>query len=165
MCRSSRRHSGYPDEVRQQWLVRAALMMILHVAVRTALGYVALYWPTSGQLPRTAGLLVVLAAALLWSGVDALRENVDDDDRDDLILRWLKAAVLAGPVAGLLGWAVEGLFIDSVGTSELTAEVIGGGAFTALLIFLPAMLGMAFGKFVRPDRDGFRRRINREPSV
>ncbi|MGZ4588616.1 MAG: B-4DMT family transporter [Mycobacteriaceae bacterium] len=145
----------------RQWLVRAGLMVVVHVAVRTALGYAALSWPTSSQLQRNAGLVVVLAVALLWSGVDALRENPDDEDRDDLTLRWLKVAVLAGPVAGLVGWSVEGLFIDSVGTSQLAGDVIGGGAFTALLIFVPAILGLLFGRLARTDRKANRR----EPSV
>lgn len=136
----------------RQWLVRAGLLSLVHVAARTALGFSALSWPTSGQSQRIGGLLAVLAVALLWSGIDALREDPDDDERDDLVLRWLKAAVLAGPVAGLLGWAVEGAFIDSVGTSALPGNIIGGGAFTALLIFIPALVGMMFGRWARADR-------------
>ncbi len=149
----------------REWLTRAGLMMLLHVGVRTALGFAALSWPTSGQTQRTAGLVVVVVVAMVWAGLDVLRENVDDAERDDLPLRWLKAAVLAGPVAGLVGWAVESVFIDSVGTSTLVGDVIGGGAFTALLIVVPAMIGLAFGRLARPDRRVQRRRPSREPSV
>ena len=159
------RTDGYPDGVSKQWLIRAGLMTLVHVGVRTALGFAALSWPTSGQAQRNVGLAVVLIVAALWAGVDALRENVDDDERDDLPARWLKAAALAGPVAGLLGWAIEGLFIDSVGTSALAGNVIGGGAFTALLIFIPALIGMMLGQIARPDRTTFRRSASREPSV
>ncbi len=149
----------------REWLTRAGLMMLLHVGVRTALGFAALSWPTSGQTQRTAGLVVVVVVAMVWAGLDVVRENLDDDERDDLPLRWLKAAVLAGPVAGLAGWAVEGMFIDSTGTSALGGDVIGGGAFTALLIVVPAMIGLAFGRLARTDRRVLRRRVTREPSV
>lgn len=139
--------------------------MLVHVAARTALGFAALSWPTSGQLQRIIGVVVVVVIAALWAGLDSLRENPDDDERDDLMQRWLKAAVLAGPVAGLVGWAIEGLFIDSIGTSALAGNIIGGGAFTALLIFVPAMIGVAFGRLARTDRPRSRRSVSREPSV
>ncbi len=77
--------------------------MLVHVAVRTALGFAALSWPSELPLQRNIGLLVVLAVALLWGGVDALLEDLSDEDRDELTLRWLKAAVVAGPLAGLVG--------------------------------------------------------------
>jgi len=154
---------GYPSGVRE-WLPRAGLMMLVHVAARTALGFAALSWPTSGQLQRIIGFVVVVIAAL-WSGLDTLRENLADDERAGLTQRWLTAAVVAGPVAGLVGWAIEGLFIDSIGTSALAGDIIGGGAFTALLIFVPAVVGMMFGRLARTDRARFRRSVSREPSV
>lgn len=149
----------------EQWLVRAGLMTLVHVGVRTALGFAALSWPTAGQTQRMSGLAVVVVVAVLWAGVDTLRENTDDEARDDLAVRWLKAAALAGPLAGLLGWAVESIFIDSVGTSALAGNLIGGGAFTALLIFIPALVGMGFGRVARAERGGLRRSVRREPSV
>ena len=158
------RATGYPAGVRE-WLTRAGLMMLLHVGVRTALGFAALSWPTSGQTQRIAGLVLVVVVAMAWAGLDGVRENVDDDQRGDLTVRWLKAAVLAGPVAGLAGWAVEGMFIDSTSTSTLGGDVVGGGAFTALLILVPAMIGLAFGRLARTDRRVLHRPINREPSV
>lgn len=139
--------------------------MLVHVAVRTALGFAALSWPSDLPLQRNIGLLVVLAVALLWGGVDALLEDLSDEDRDELTLRWLKAAVLVGPLAGLVGWAVGGLFIDVVGAGQLPSEIIGGGAFTALLIFVPAVVGMLFGRLARPDNKSLRRGLRREPSV
>jgi len=155
---------GYPAGVRE-WLPRAGLMMLVHVAARTALGFAALSWPTSGQLQRIIGFVVVVVIAALWSGLDTLRESLADDEREDLTQRWLTAAVVAGPVAGLVGWAIEGLFIDSIGTSALAGDIIGGGAFTALLIFVPAVVGMMFGRLARTDRARFRRSVSREPSV
>lgn len=157
---------GYPAGVRE-WLPRAGLMMLVHVAARTALGFAALSWPTSGQLQRIIGFVVVVVVviAALWSGLDTLRENLADDERAGLTQRWLTAAVVAGPVAGLVGWAIEGLFIDSIGTSALAGDIIGGGAFTALLILFPAVVGMMFGRLARTDRARFRRSVSREPSV
>lgn len=149
----------------REWLTRAGFMVLLHVAVRTTLGLAALSWPTSGPTQRTAGLVVVVVVAMVWAGLDALRERTDDEPGADLTVRWLKAAVLAGPVAGLVGWAVEGIFIDSSGTSTLLGDVLGGGAFTALLILVPAVVGLAFGRLARSDHRVSDRPVRREPSV
>lgn len=139
-------------------------MVLVQVTARTAVSYAAVSWPTHGPLQRNTGLVVVLAVVLLWSGIDALREDLHDD-HEDLTVRWLKAGVLAGPVAGLLGWAVQALFIDAVGTSQLAGNIIGGGAFTALLIVVPALFGVMFGHFVRPDRKAERAETRQRASV
>ncbi len=127
-------------------------MVVLHVTVAAALGLAAVEWPTSGALQRAAAFVVLVVPPLVWAGLDSLRDDALDDDPDErstLNLGWLKAALAAGPVAGLLSWAVQAVFIDKMGASELLGSIIGGGAFTALLIYLPATVGLVLGRLAR----------------
>lgn len=132
------------------WLLRGAAMVLLHVLVRTALAVALISAPGSATVPRAVALVVLVVVAVLWAGLDAVREDLDDVQRDDLSARWLKAALLTGPVAGLIGWAVQGLFVDASGSAQLLVELTGGAAFTVLLVLVPAVLGILVGHRVRP---------------
>lgn len=130
--------------------MRAAFLVLLHALVRTGLELVLRTAPGHDGVLRYASVVVLVLVALLWAGLDVVREDREDVQRDDLAARWLKAALLAGPLAGLLGWAVEGLFVDASGSGELLVELTGGAAFTALLVLLPAALELFVGGRVRP---------------
>lgn len=134
--------------------MRAAFLVLLHVLVRTGLELVLRTAPGHDGVLRYASVVVLVLVARLWAGLDVVREDREDVQRDDLAARRLKAALLAGPLAGplagLLGWAVEGLFVDASGSEELLVELTGGAAFTALLVLLPAALGLFVGGRVRP---------------
>ena len=133
------------------WLVRATSLVLLHVLVRTGLELVLRSAPTHASLLRYGSLVVLVLAALLWAGLDAVREDRGDTRRDDLTARWLKTALVVGPLAGLVAWAVQGLLIDASGTEQLRVELTGGAAFTALLVLLPAALGLFVGGRVRQE--------------
>jgi hypothetical protein len=132
------------------WLVRATSLILLHVLVRTDLELVLRTAPSSGAALRYGSVALLVLVALLWAGLDAVREDREDVQRDDLFTRWLKAALLTGPAAGLVGWAVEGLLVDASGTEQLLVELTGGAAFTALLVLVPAALGLFVGRRARP---------------
>lgn len=133
------------------WLVRATSLVLLHVVVRTGLELALRSAPTHANLLRYGSLVVLVLAALLWAGLDAVREDREDSRRDDLGARWLKTALVVGPLAGLAGWTVQGLLIDASGNEQLLVELTGGAAFTALLVLLPAALGLFAGGRVRHD--------------
>lgn len=133
------------------WLVRATSLIFLHVLVRTGLELVLRSAPAHAGLLRYGSLVLLVLVALLWGGLDAVREDREDVQRDDLAARWLKTALVVGPLAGLVGWAVQGLLIDASGTEQLLVELTGGAAFTALLVLLPAALGLFVGGRVRQD--------------
>lgn len=130
--------------------MRGTSLVLLHVLARTGLELALRSAPAHGDLLRYGTVVLLVLVALLWAGLDAVREDREDVQRDDLSARWLRASLLTGPLAGLVGWAVEGLFIDASGSEELLVEVTGGAAFTALLVLVPAALGLFVGGRVRP---------------
>ena len=132
------------------WLVRATSLVLLHVLVRTGLELLLRTAPGYEQVLRYGALVLLVLVVLLWAGLDAVREDREDVQRDDLTTRWLKAALLTGPVAGLVGWAVQGLLVDASGSEQLLVELTGGAAFTALLVLAPAAVGIFVGGRVRP---------------
>ena len=124
--------------------------------------------------PTSAGvislLLVVLlgGAAAAWGfrdGTEDAQENADPDRRRDLAMRWLLAGLVAGVLGGAVAWLIS-LFYRGIYAEGLFAEVTAFAAFTALLVFLPAMFAVTVGRW-RVDRnrvDEPRRRISEDGS-
>ncbi|QBJ98344.1 hypothetical protein ERC79_22200 [Rhodococcus sp. ABRD24] len=133
------------------WVVRGLGLALVHVVVRTLLGAAVAQWPQQGGLMRWFSLVVVIIAALLWGGFDGIRDrraHRDPEDGADLTMMWLKAALLGGVLAGAVAWLV-GLILDiTVTDGSLLFEVTSGAAFTVLLIFIPAMIAVALGRFL-----------------
>ncbi|HKN52279.1 MAG TPA: hypothetical protein VJX66_07260, partial [Amycolatopsis sp.] len=71
-------------------------MAVLHGAAVTLLAKYAVFHPTGGALVISLALAVLVGAAALWSALDAWR------DRPDRGRTWFIAALVAGPVAGIL---------------------------------------------------------------
>lgn len=91
-------------------------------------------WP--GKIVSIA-LLVGVAAA--WAAVDGwlLRR---DRGRD-----WFVAGLITGPVAGVLGVVGRATLVDQTGVGALSDALTGGAAFTALLVIVPAGVGLFAG--------------------
>ncbi|MCI4676146.1 B-4DMT family transporter [Candidatus Mycolicibacterium alkanivorans] len=115
------------------------------------------------QYPTKAGMislvLVVLfgIAAFVWGLLDGRADanaNPDPDRRRDLAMRWLLAGLVAGVVAGAVAWAIS-LFYQNVYVEGLISEVTTFAAFTALVVFTPAIAAVAIGRWMvdrgRPD--------------
>lgn len=138
------------------WLLRGVVMTVVHVLARVLLGIAIIEAPLHSTVWKTIVVAVVVLVALLWGGVDGIadaRANADPDDYADLTLRWLKAGVLAGVLAGIISWIVGSFAFDGIGQASLWVEIFAGGSFTALIIFAPAFLGAAVGRFlVRRDQ-------------
>ena len=128
----------------QPWLTRALAMALLHAVADTALAKAAVYDPTGLTTARIVAIALLVGAAALWSAVDAMI------GREDLGRTWLIASLVAGPVSGVLYVIGRAVFVDSGGAGELWTAVTGGAAFTALLILVPAGLGMFVGARVKP---------------
>ena len=84
-------------------------------------------------------LAVLVGAAALWSALDAWRD-VPDRGR-----AWFIAALVAGVVSGILYVIGRAVFVDQTGVSELGGALTGGAAFSALLVLIPAGLGLFVG--------------------
>ncbi|MEU4525365.1 B-4DMT family transporter [Amycolatopsis sp. NPDC024027] len=114
-------------------------MAVLHGVALTLLAKYAVYHPTDQALPVSLALAVLVGAAALWSALDAWR-GLPDRGRV-----WFISALIAGPVAGILYVIGRAVFVDQTGVSELGGALTGGAAFSALLVLIPAGLGLFVG--------------------
>ncbi|MFI5586650.1 B-4DMT family transporter [Amycolatopsis sp. NPDC051758] len=121
------------------WVIRGLGMAVLHGAAITLLAKYAVYHPTDQTLVVSLALAVLVGAAALWSALDAWRGL---PDRGKV---WFISALVAGPVAGILYVIGRAVFVDQTGVSELGGALTGGAAFSALLVLIPAGLGLFVG--------------------
>jgi hypothetical protein len=121
------------------WVIRGLGMAVLHGVALTLLAKYAVYHPTDQTLVTSLALAVLVGAAALWSALDAWRE-VPDRGR-----AWFIAALVAGVVSGILYVIGRAVFVDQTGVSELGGALTGGAAFSALLVLIPAGLGLFVG--------------------
>ncbi|MET8996660.1 B-4DMT family transporter [Amycolatopsis sp. Hca4] len=121
------------------WVIRGLVMAVLHGVALTLLAKYAVYHPTDQALPVSLALAVLVGAAALWSALDAWR-GVPDRGR-----AWFIAALVAGVVSGILYVIGRAVFVDQTGVSELGGALTGGAAFSALLVLVPAGLGLFVG--------------------
>jgi hypothetical protein len=133
------------------WIVRGLGMTFVHVVTRVALGVAVAAWPLHGSLMRWLGLAVVVLAALVWAGLDGIRDaraHPSEREEADLTMTWLKAGAVAGLLSGALCWLIGSVSDVSLGENSLFFELTSGAAFTLLLVFVPAMLAVAVGRFI-----------------
>lgn len=127
-------------------------MAVLHAAAAVALAKIVAKAPTDVDLVTVVVIALLVGAAALWSALDAWR-RLPDRGRS-----WFIGALVAGPVAGLLTVAGKAALVDQTGLGELWPAISGGAAFTALLVLVPAGLGLLVGGTLTPpngrERDG-----------
>ncbi len=114
-------------------------MALLHGVALTLLAKYAVYHPTDQTLMTSVALAVLVGAAALWSASDAWRGLADRGRA------WFIAALVAGVVSGILYVIGRAVFVDQTGVSELGGALTGGAAFSALLVLIPAGLGLFVG--------------------
>jgi len=132
------------------WLVRGLGLALIHVVVRVLLGAALIQWPLQGSVLRWFAFVVVVLAALIWAGIDGIRDrraHPDPEQQDDLTMRWLTAGAVTGLLGGVLTWLVDTVTPIPVGVTTLFFEVTSGAAFTVLLVFLPATAAATAGRF------------------
>jgi hypothetical protein len=148
-------------------------MALLHATAGTALAKAAVYDPTGLTTTKIIVIALLVGAAALWSAIDGWRCAVKAAGRtadtrgrprglvrEDLGRTWVIAALISGPVSGILSVIGRAAFVDQSGTSELWPALSGGAAFTALLVLIPAGLGMFAGGRLHPAHKAAR---GREP--
>ena len=133
------------------WLLRGLVMSAVHIGARVLLALAIVQWPLEATYWKTIAIASVVLVALIWGGIDGLldgRAHPDPDDYDDLTMRWLKAGLLAGLISAIVGWVLGNWVLAGMGQNSLAIEIFAGGAFTTLLIFVPALVGAALGRFL-----------------
>ncbi|HEY6647292.1 MAG TPA: B-4DMT family transporter [Mycobacterium sp.] len=133
-----------------KWLLRGLVFAALMVIVRLLQGAMINAWETKAGLISI--VLVVLYAVLvfIWGlsdGRSDARGNPDPDRRGDLAMTWLLAGLFAGVVSGAVTWFIS-LFYKSLYVEALLNELTTFAAFTALLVFLFAVAGVALGRYL-----------------
>ncbi|HMS77607.1 MAG: B-4DMT family transporter [Gordonia sp.] len=133
------------------WLLRGIPLTAVHIVARVLLAIAVVEKPLSSSTWKVLAVAAVVLVALLWGGVDGIRDaraNPDPDDYADLTVRWLKAGLFAGVVAAVVCWIIGTWFMSGIGQASLPIEIIAGGSFTALLVYAPAFVGFSFGRWV-----------------
>ena len=127
-------------------------MGLLHAFAVTAIAKLAVFQPTDVDIAKAVSIALLVGAAALWSAIDGWL------GRRDRGRNWFVAALIAGPVAGVLGVVGRALFVDQTGVAALDEALTGGAAFTALLVLVPACLGLFAGSRFRGQsrKDGGR---------
>lgn len=130
----------------QRWLVRGLVMAVVNGAAQTLLGAIEAAHPTSDDVVEPIMVAVLAGIALCWGAVDGWLRKPGRG------MTWFYASLIGGLVAGALGVIGKAAFVDATGVSALSSALTGGAAFTALLILIPAGLGLlAGGKLLQPQ--------------
>ncbi len=133
-----------------KWLSRGLLFAALMVVVRLVHGTLINQFATQAVTISVSLCAVLVVLAGLWGWFDGrtdARTNPDPDRRADLAMAWLLAGLVAGLVAGPVSWLIS-MAYKPVYTGGLVSELTTFAAFTALLVFLPAVLGVAIGRWL-----------------
>lgn len=131
------------------WLLRALALGGLAVVLRVLLGFAMGFVPTFGVWLRLLCLVVLIGAAVAWGLVDGRadrRANSHPERGADLTILWLQAAVVGGIGCGLVSWLLDFIPRVDLGDAGLLFEATAASAFIVLLIFVPALIGVAVGR-------------------
>lgn len=133
-----------------KWLVRGLVFAALMVIVRLLHGAMINAWETKAALISTLLIGAYAVVGPVWGYIDGrsdARINLDPDKRPDLAMMWLLAGLFAGVVSCLVTWFI-GFFYSNLYVESLVNEISTFATFTALLVFLTAVLGVAVGRFL-----------------
>jgi hypothetical protein len=132
-----------------KWLVRGLVFAALMVVVRLVQGALINAFETKALIISIVLLVIYAIAVAIWGFFDGRADasaNPDPDRRNDLAMTWLLAGLFAGVVSGAVTWLIS-VFYKALYTGGLINEVTTFAAFTALLIFLPAIIFVAIGRW------------------
>jgi hypothetical protein len=128
------------------WLTRGCVMAVLYAAAETLLAAVQVNHPNSGAVLDPIVLAVLVGVSGLWAGVDGWLRKPRRG------MNWFYGGLIGGVLAGLLSVIAKALFVDQTGVWALGPALTGDAAFIALLIMVPAGLGIAVGgRLATPD--------------
>ena len=133
-----------------KWLLRGLVFAALMVVVRLVQGALINQFETHALLISMVLLLIFAVAVFVWGLIDGradARNNPDSDRRSDLAMTWLLAGLLAGVLSGAISCFISMIY-PALYAGGLINELTTFAAFTALLIFLPATLAVALGRWL-----------------
>ncbi|KAA1250764.1 hypothetical protein F0Q45_08015 [Mycobacterium simiae] len=143
----------------RNWMLRGLVFAAAMVVLRLFQGALINAWQKQAGLISITLLTLYIIGVVVWGLIDGradAKANPDPDRRADLAMAWLLAGLAAGVLSGAVTWLIA-LFYQGVYAGGLINELTTFAAFTALLVFLPGMTGVAVGRW-RVDR-----RLEKEP--
>jgi hypothetical protein len=138
---SSRDHYAGPMG---SWLLRGTCMALLISGIDVGLAALAAHQASSLGVLRPISLGVVIGVAAVWGALDTWL-RIEYRGRN-----WVSAALVAGLLSGVLRVVGRAIFVDETELSALVTALTGDAAFTALIVLLPASIGVLIGGTFRP---------------
>ncbi|OBG36640.1 B-4DMT family transporter [Mycobacterium sp. E3198] len=138
----------------RNWMLRGLVFAAAMVVLRLLQGALINAWQTQAGLISIVLLILFVIGVVIWGVLDGRADATaqpDPDRRQDLAMTWLLAGLLAGILSGAVSWLIA-LFYQGLYTGGLINEVTTFAAFTALLVFVPGIIGVAVGRW-RIDRN------------
>ena len=132
------------------WLRRGLAFAVAMIVLRLIQGVMINTWEAQSALISVVLLIVYAAGVVVWAvrdGRDDASANPDPDRRRDLAMMWLAAGLSAGVISGFVVVLIS-LFDKALYAAGLFSELTVFAAFVALLVFLPAMVGVVVGRLL-----------------
>lgn len=130
-------------------MLRGLAFAAAMVVVRLFQGALINAWQTQAGLISVLLLLLFVIGVAVWGVIDGRADAVahpDPDRREDLAMTWLLAGLVAGFLSGAVSWLIA-LVYTALYTGGLINEVTTFAAFTALIVFLPGIIGVTAGRW------------------
>jgi len=143
-----------------KWLLRGLVFAALMVLIRLVQGAAINTWETKAALISITLVVIFGIVAFVWGFVDGradARANPDPERRQDLAMTWLLAGLFAGIVSGAVAWVIS-LFYRDLYVGGLINELTTFAAFTALLTFISAIIGVGIGHVIVDRRGDYAQR-------
>ena len=137
------------------WMLRGLVFGGAMVVVRLFQGTLINVWQTQAGLISIVLLLLFIVGVVAWGFIDGREDaaaSPDPDRRGDLAMTWLLAGLVAGLLSGAVTWLIA-VFYKALYIGGLINELTTFAAFTALVVFIGAISGVAVGRW-RVDRTG-----------
>ena len=132
------------------WLFRGLVFAALWTLERFVQGTLVNQAGTNSSM-ISIGLAAAMAIpAFLWGLLDGradAKHNPDPDRRNDLAMRWILAGVIAGMVSGVACYIISKLTVNMY-AGGLFSELTTITAFSALVIFIPAIIAVSIGRWL-----------------
>ena len=132
------------------WLFRGLVFAALMTVARLIQGTLVNTNGTNSTLVSVTVMALMTIPGFIWGLLDGradAKDSPDPDRRRDLAMRWLLAGLVAGAVSGVACWIIS-LITVKMYAGNLFTELTTIAAFSALIVFLPAIMAASIGRYL-----------------